>query len=216
MTSGRPGCWGGGGLRAGRGRGCRPLSRGRIFSTGKGLIFKLMTHFHSALCKFRCGCVVQSINRDRIKNCIPVFPFIELQPVDSFSRRYRRSQAESDRESGASSPEGCAAQLAEPELRARTPTPHRAPPAHPHPSHPHSQHHGQHQRSEHLNGSMASMFQNLQNLANMQQGMPPISQQLSQQMSQLAANLQGLNSMPNCTNPVINSPLNLSVSAPGE
>ncbi|CAG9786583.1 unnamed protein product [Diatraea saccharalis] len=64
---------------------------------------------------------------------------------------------------------------------------------------------------------MASMFQNLQNLANMQQNMPPMSQQLqqqmSQQMSQLAANLQGLTSMP--SNPVINSPLNLSVSAPG-
>lgn len=62
------------------------------------------------------------------------------------------------------------------------------------------------------------MFQNLQNLANMQQNMPPMSQQLqqqmSQQMSQLAANLQGLTSMP--SNPVINSPLNLSVSAPGK
>lgn len=66
--------------------------------------------------------------------------------------------------------------------------------------------------------TVASMFQNLQNLANMQQNMPPMSQQLqqqmSQQMSQLAANLQGLTSMP--SNPVINSPLNLSVSAPGK
>ena len=66
--------------------------------------------------------------------------------------------------------------------------------------------------------TVASMFQNLQNLANMQQNMPPMSQQLqqqmSQQMSQLAANLQGLSSMP--SNPVINSPLNLSVSAPGK
>ncbi|XP_023942181.1 POU domain, class 6, transcription factor 2 isoform X8 [Bicyclus anynana] len=61
---------------------------------------------------------------------------------------------------------------------------------------------------------MASMFQNLQNLANMQQSMPQqMQQQMSQQMSQLAANLQGLTSMP--SNPVINSPLNLSVSAPG-
>ncbi|CAH1638073.1 unnamed protein product [Spodoptera littoralis] len=107
--------------------------------------------------------------------------------------------AESDRESGASSPEGGAsrAQLAEP----RTPSPRSRTP---------------HQQP-HLNGSMASMFQNLQNLANMQQNMPPMSQQLqqqmSQQMSQLAANLQGLSSMP--SNPVINSPLNLSVSAPG-
>lgn len=57
------------------------------------------------------------------------------------------------------------------------------------------------------------MFQNLQNLANMQQSMPMSQQQMSQQMSQLAANLQGLTSMP--SNPVINSPLNLSVSAPG-
>ncbi|KAF9805341.1 hypothetical protein SFRURICE_007584 [Spodoptera frugiperda] len=118
--------------------------------------------------------------------------------------------AESDRESGASSPEGGAsrAQLAEP----RTPSPRSRTP---------------HQQP-HLNGStqitnvfllstVASMFQNLQNLANMQQNMPPMSQQLqqqmSQQMSQLAANLQGLSSMP--SNPVINSPLNLSVSAPG-
>lgn len=54
------------------------------------------------------------------------------------------------------------------------------------------------------------MFQNLQNLANIQQNMAP----MSQQMSQLAANLQGLTSMP--SNPVINSPLNLSVSAPGK
>ncbi|XP_053609781.1 POU domain, class 6, transcription factor 2 isoform X3 [Plodia interpunctella] len=108
----------------------------------------------------------------------------------------KNEQAESDRESGASSPEGGArAQLAEP----RTPSPRRSPP------------------QQHLNGSMASMFQNLQNLANMQQNMAPMSQQLqqqmSQQMSQLAANLQGLTSMP--SNPVINSPLNLSVSAPG-
>lgn len=61
------------------------------------------------------------------------------------------------------------------------------------------------------------MFQNLQSLANMQQNMPmsqQLQQQMSQQMSQLAANLQGLTSMP--SNPVINSPLNLSVSAPGE
>ncbi|CAH4027100.1 unnamed protein product [Pieris brassicae] len=102
-------------------------------------------------------------------------------------------QAESDRESGASSPEGGGprAQLAEP----RTPSPRARTPHQPH-----------------LNGSMASMFQNLQNLANMQQGMPISQQQMSQQMSQLAANLQGLTSMPN---PVINSPLNLSVSAPG-
>ncbi|KAG7308825.1 hypothetical protein JYU34_006061 [Plutella xylostella] len=106
-------------------------------------------------------------------------------------------QAESDRSSGASSPEGGArTQLAEPRSPApRGPTPHH----------------------QHLNGSMASMFQNLQNLANMQQNMPPMSQQLqqqmSQQMTQLAANLQGLTSMP--SNPVINSPLNLSVSAPG-
>ncbi|CAF4903058.1 unnamed protein product [Pieris macdunnoughi] len=102
-------------------------------------------------------------------------------------------QAESDRESGASSPEGGGprAQLAEP----RTPSPRERTPHQPH-----------------LNGSMASMFQNLQNLANMQQGMPISQQQMSQQMSQLAANLQGLTSMPN---PVINSPLNLSVSAPG-
>ncbi|CAH0715738.1 unnamed protein product, partial [Brenthis ino] len=100
-------------------------------------------------------------------------------------------QAESDRESGASSPEGGGrAQLAEP----RTPSPRARTP-------------------QHLNGSMASMFQNLQNLANMQQGMPMSQQQMSQQMSQLAANLQGLTSMP--SNPVINSPLNLSVSAPG-
>lgn len=110
-----------------------------------------------------------------------------------------KNEAESDRESGASSPEGGAsrAQLAEP----RTPSPRSRTP---------------HQQP-HLNGSMASMFQNLQNLANMQQNMPPMSQQLqqqmSQQMSQLAANLQGLSSMP--SNPVINSPLNLSVSAPG-
>ncbi|XP_060803445.1 POU domain, class 6, transcription factor 2 [Amyelois transitella] len=109
----------------------------------------------------------------------------------------KNEQAESDRESGASSPEGGArAQIAEP----RTPSPRRSP-----------------QQQQHLNGSMASMFQNLQNLANMQQNMPPMSQQLqqqmSQQMSQLAANLQGLTSMP--ANPVINSPLNLSVSAPG-
>ncbi|XP_050675793.1 POU domain, class 6, transcription factor 1 isoform X2 [Leptidea sinapis] len=99
----------------------------------------------------------------------------------------KHEQAESDRESGASSPEGggARAQKAERSPSPRTRTPH-----------------------QHLNGSMASMFQNLQNLANMQQGMP-----MSQQMSQLAANLQGLTSMP--SNPVINSPLNLSVSAPG-
>ncbi|XP_047511442.1 POU domain, class 6, transcription factor 2 isoform X4 [Pieris napi] len=105
----------------------------------------------------------------------------------------KNEQAESDRESGASSPEGGGprAQLAEP----RTPSPRERTPHQPH-----------------LNGSMASMFQNLQNLANMQQGMPISQQQMSQQMSQLAANLQGLTSMPN---PVINSPLNLSVSAPG-
>ncbi|XP_037970741.2 POU domain, class 6, transcription factor 2 isoform X2 [Plutella xylostella] len=109
----------------------------------------------------------------------------------------KNEQAESDRSSGASSPEGGArTQLAEPRSPApRGPTPHH----------------------QHLNGSMASMFQNLQNLANMQQNMPPMSQQLqqqmSQQMTQLAANLQGLTSMP--SNPVINSPLNLSVSAPG-
>ncbi|XP_022117996.2 POU domain, class 6, transcription factor 1 isoform X6 [Pieris rapae] len=105
----------------------------------------------------------------------------------------KNEQAESDRESGASSPEGGGprAQLAEP----RTPSPRARTPHQPH-----------------LNGSMASMFQNLQNLANMQQGMPISQQQMSQQMSQLAANLQGLTSMPN---PVINSPLNLSVSAPG-
>ncbi|KAL0883366.1 hypothetical protein ABMA27_016766 [Loxostege sticticalis] len=106
-------------------------------------------------------------------------------------------QAESDRESGASSPEGGRAQMAEP----RSPSPRARTPQH----------------QQHMNGSMASMFQNLQNLANMQQNMPPMSQQLqqqmSQQMSQLAANLQGLTSMP--SNPVINSPLNLSVSAPG-
>ncbi|XP_047991009.1 POU domain, class 6, transcription factor 2 isoform X3 [Leguminivora glycinivorella] len=100
-------------------------------------------------------------------------------------------QAESDRESGASSPEA-ARQLTEP----RTPSPRRTP---------------------QLNGSMASMFQNLQNLASMQQNMPQqmsqqLQQQMSQQMSQLAANLQGLTSMPSS---VINSPLNLSVSAPG-
>ncbi|KAJ2948941.1 hypothetical protein O0L34_g5876 [Tuta absoluta] len=109
-------------------------------------------------------------------------------------------QAESDRESGASSPEA-RAQLAE----QRSPSPRRSPQQHP-------------THQPHLNGSMASMFQNLQNLANMQQNMPPISQnqlqqQMSQQMTQLAANLQGLSSMNN--NPVINSPLNLSVSAPG-
>ncbi|XP_059051982.1 POU domain, class 6, transcription factor 2 isoform X3 [Achroia grisella] len=114
----------------------------------------------------------------------------------------KNEQAESDRESGASSPEGGArAQIAEP----RTPSPHARSPQH------------QHQHQPHLNGSMASMFQNLQNLANMQQNMSPMSQQLqqqmSQQMSQLAANLQGLTSM--SSNPVINSPLNLSVSAPG-
>ncbi|XP_038209916.1 POU domain, class 6, transcription factor 2 isoform X1 [Zerene cesonia] len=105
----------------------------------------------------------------------------------------KNEQAESDRESGASSPEGGGprAQVAEP----RTPSPRARTPHQPH-----------------LNGSMASMFQNLQNLANMQQGMPMSQQQMSQQMSQLAANLQGLTSMPN---PVINSPLNLSVSAPG-
>lgn len=62
--------------------------------------------------------------------------------------------------------------------------------------------------------TVASMFQNLQNLANMQQSMPMSQQQMSQQMSQLAANLQGLTSMP--SNSVINSPLNLSVSAPGK
>lgn len=111
-----------------------------------------------------------------------------------------KNEAESDRESGASSPEGgtARAHTAEP----RTPSPRDRTPQHQHP---------------HMNGSMASMFQNLQNLANMQQNMPPMSQQLqqqmSQQMSQLAANLQGLSSMP--SNPVINSPLNLSVSAPG-
>ncbi|XP_064072690.1 POU domain, class 6, transcription factor 2 isoform X4 [Vanessa tameamea] len=106
----------------------------------------------------------------------------------------KNEQAESDRESGASSPEGGGgrAQLAEP----RTPSPRARTPHQPH-----------------LNGSMASMFQNLQNLANMQQSMPMSQQQMSQQMSQLAANLQGLTSMP--SNPVINSPLNLSVSAPG-
>ncbi|XP_028175342.1 POU domain, class 6, transcription factor 2 isoform X4 [Ostrinia furnacalis] len=106
-------------------------------------------------------------------------------------------QAESDRESGASSPEGGArAQMAEP----RSPSPRARTPQH----------------QQHMNGSMASMFQNLQNLANMQQNMPmsqQLQQQMSQQMSQLAANLQGLTSMP--SNPVINSPLNLSVSAPG-
>ncbi|KAL0883361.1 hypothetical protein ABMA27_016766 [Loxostege sticticalis] len=109
----------------------------------------------------------------------------------------KNEQAESDRESGASSPEGGRAQMAEP----RSPSPRARTPQH----------------QQHMNGSMASMFQNLQNLANMQQNMPPMSQQLqqqmSQQMSQLAANLQGLTSMP--SNPVINSPLNLSVSAPG-
>lgn len=65
--------------------------------------------------------------------------------------------------------------------------------------------------------AVASMFQNLQNLASIQQNMPmsqQLQQQMSQQMSQLAANLQGLASMP--SNPVINSPLNLSVSAPGK
>ncbi|XP_047991010.1 POU domain, class 6, transcription factor 2 isoform X4 [Leguminivora glycinivorella] len=103
----------------------------------------------------------------------------------------KNEQAESDRESGASSPEA-ARQLTEP----RTPSPRRTP---------------------QLNGSMASMFQNLQNLASMQQNMPQqmsqqLQQQMSQQMSQLAANLQGLTSMPSS---VINSPLNLSVSAPG-
>ncbi|XP_069359731.1 POU domain, class 6, transcription factor 2-like isoform X2 [Maniola hyperantus] len=106
-----------------------------------------------------------------------------------------KNEAESDRESGASSPEGggARAQLAEP----RSPSPRARTPHQPH-----------------LNGSMASMFQNLQNLANMQQSMPQqMQQQMSQQMSQLAANLQGLTSMP--SNPVINSPLNLSVSAPG-
>ncbi|CAH2048465.1 unnamed protein product, partial [Iphiclides podalirius] len=102
------------------------------------------------------------------------------------------TKADSDRESGASSPEGGGRQLAE----ARSPSPRARTPHQPH-----------------LNGSMATMFQNLQNLANMQQNMPPMSQQMSQQMSQLAANLQGLTSMP--SNPVINSPLNLSVSAPG-
>ncbi|XP_037294418.1 POU domain, class 6, transcription factor 2 isoform X4 [Manduca sexta] len=112
----------------------------------------------------------------------------------------KNEQAESDRESGASSPEGGAtrAQLAEP----RSPSPRARTP--------------HHQHQPHLNGSMASMFQNLQNLANMQQNMPmsqQLQQQMSQQMSQLAANLQGLASMP--ANPVINSPLNLSVSAPG-
>ncbi|RVE51706.1 hypothetical protein evm_003678, partial [Chilo suppressalis] len=110
----------------------------------------------------------------------------------------KNEQAESDRESGASSPEGGTAR-AHPEPR--SPSPRSRTPQH----------------QPHLNGSMASMFQNLQNLANMQQNMPPMSQQLqqqmSQQMSQLAANLQGLTSMP--SNPVINSPLNLSVSAPG-
>ncbi|XP_037868208.1 POU domain, class 6, transcription factor 2 isoform X3 [Bombyx mori] len=109
----------------------------------------------------------------------------------------KNEQAESDRESGASSPEGgtTRAQLAEP----RTPSPRTRTPHH-----------------QHMNGSMASMFQNLQNLASMQQNMPmsqQLQQQMSQQMSQLAANLQGLASMP--SNPVINSPLNLSVSAPG-
>ncbi|XP_073956656.1 POU-domain protein pdm3 isoform X3 [Choristoneura fumiferana] len=107
----------------------------------------------------------------------------------------KNEQAESDRESGASSPEGAARQLAEP----RSPSPRTRTPQH-----------------QHLNGSMASMFQNLQSLANMQQNMPmsqQLQQQMSQQMSQLAANLQGMTSMP--SNPVINSPLNLSVSAPG-
>ncbi|XP_072949035.1 uncharacterized protein pdm3 isoform X2 [Epargyreus clarus] len=103
-----------------------------------------------------------------------------------------KHEAESDRESGASTPEGARAQLAEP----RSPSPRARTPHQPH-----------------LNGSMASMFQNLQNLASMQQNMPMTQQQMSQQMSQLAANLQGLTSMP--SNPVINSPLNLSVSAPG-
>ncbi|XP_026327524.1 POU domain, class 6, transcription factor 2 isoform X4 [Hyposmocoma kahamanoa] len=109
----------------------------------------------------------------------------------------KNEQAESDRESGASSPEGGAGartQLAEP----LSPSPRRSP------------------QQPHLNGSMASMFQNLQNLASIQQNMPmsqQLQQQMSQQMSQLAANLQGLASMP--SNPVINSPLNLSVSAPG-
>ncbi|XP_049872990.1 POU domain, class 6, transcription factor 2 isoform X2 [Pectinophora gossypiella] len=105
-----------------------------------------------------------------------------------------KNEAESDRESGDSSPDATRAHI-----DPRSPSPRRSP------------------HQPHLNGSMASMFQNLQNLANMQQNMPPMSQQLqqqmSQQMSQLAANLQGLTSMSN--NPVINSPLNLSVSAPG-
>ncbi|XP_041978948.1 POU domain, class 6, transcription factor 2 isoform X2 [Aricia agestis] len=106
-----------------------------------------------------------------------------------------KNEAESDR-SGASSPEG----------GGREPRTPRAPRT-PHTPHPRSP-----EPHRHVNGSMASMFQNLQNLANMQ-NMPMSQQQMSQQMSQLAANLQGLTSMPN--NPVINSPLNLSVSAPG-
>ncbi|XP_047030190.1 POU domain, class 6, transcription factor 2 isoform X2 [Helicoverpa armigera] len=152
------------------------------------MLTALFTHFNQ---NHESGCEADMLEGAEVGRHSPPRP--QQEPINL------KNEAESDRESGASSPEGGAAraQLAEP----RTPSPRARTP---------------HQQP-HLNGSMASMFQNLQNLANMQQNMAPMSQQLqqqmSQQMSQLAANLQGLSSMP--SNPVINSPLNLSVSAPG-
>ncbi|XP_077295786.1 POU-domain protein pdm3 [Arctopsyche grandis] len=58
-----------------------------------------------------------------------------------------------------------------------------------------------------INGSMAGMFRGLQSLA----GLP----QLSQQMSQLAASLQGLAAQPAAPAQTLTSPLNLSVAANG-
>ncbi|XP_022837865.1 POU domain, class 6, transcription factor 2 isoform X4 [Spodoptera litura] len=160
------------------------------------MLTALFTHFNQ---NHESGCEADMLEGAEVGRHSPPRPQQEPINLKNEVKSHSTSPAESDRESGASSPEGGAsrAQLAEP----RTPSPRSRTP---------------HQQP-HLNGSMASMFQNLQNLANMQQNMPPMSQQLqqqmSQQMSQLAANLQGLSSMP--SNPVINSPLNLSVSAPG-
>ncbi|XP_075977445.1 POU-domain protein pdm3 isoform X7 [Anticarsia gemmatalis] len=161
------------------------------------MLTALFTHFNQ---NHESGCEADMLEGSEVGRHSPPRPQQEPINLKNEVTYSPSSSAESDRESGASSPEGGAAraQIAEP----RTPSPRARTPQHQQP---------------HLNGSMASMFQNLQNLANMQQNMPPMSQQLqqqmSQQMSQLAANLQGLTSMPN--NPVINSPLNLSVSAPG-
>ncbi|XP_047030198.1 POU domain, class 6, transcription factor 1 isoform X7 [Helicoverpa armigera] len=160
------------------------------------MLTALFTHFNQ---NHESGCEADMLEGAEVGRHSPPRPQQEPINLKNEVKSHSTSAAESDRESGASSPEGGAAraQLAEP----RTPSPRARTP---------------HQQP-HLNGSMASMFQNLQNLANMQQNMAPMSQQLqqqmSQQMSQLAANLQGLSSMP--SNPVINSPLNLSVSAPG-